>query len=46
MDTHKPWCAKVIAINNQTPWNVRCDCKPKKPRAKKPQPLSAQLTLL
>ena len=27
---HKPFCAKIIAINNATPWNVRCDCQKKK----------------
>lgn len=30
---HKSYCAKMIAINNQTPFTVRCDCK-KKPKIK------------
>lgn len=29
MKTHKPYCAKVIAMNAETPFAVRCDCQKK-----------------
>lgn len=29
---HKTWCAKIIAINAECPFTVRCDCVERKGR--------------
>lgn len=28
--SHETWCAKVIAINSEVPFSVRCDCRKQK----------------
>lgn len=43
MKTHETWCAKVIAINSELPFTVKCDCnKVKKYTTKIPKAKSEQ----